>query len=373
MARYQRMRGKNVFYPMGFDDNGLPTERLVEKRYKVSASQIGRQAFIERCLQVSEEAEVEYRALWQRLGLSVDWRYTYRTIDAHSRRCSQYSFIDLYKKGLAYRAQAPTLWCPECHTAVAQADLEDRERTTEFVTLPFALEDGQDPLLIATTRPELLAACVAVFVHPMDPRYLERIGKKVRVPLYGHLVPVLADPAADPDKGTGAVMCCTFGDQADVAWWYGHSLGLVEVLDDHGRMLPSANMPVDFPSDVDVIMAGLTVEEADGPKDQGAAGGLWLDLSHASRRQGRCECTSAVIRRLSSASPTNWFLACSKTSSRSSELGEQIGWHPAHMHARYKDWVENLNWDWCISRQRYFGVPFPLWYCKQCGAVLLAV
>ena len=144
MARYQRMRGKNVFYPMGFDDNGLPTERLVEKRYKVSASQIGRQAFIERCLQVSEEAEIEYRALWQRLGLSVDWRYTYRTIDAHSRRCSQYSFIDLYKKGLAYRAQAPTLWCPECHTAVAQADLEDRERTTEFVTLPFAFEDGQD-------------------------------------------------------------------------------------------------------------------------------------------------------------------------------------------------------------------------------------
>ena len=253
MARYFRMRGKNVFYPMGFDDNGLPTERLVEKRSRSARRRLGRQAFIEHCLQVSEEAEEEYRALWQRLGLSVDWRYTYRTIDAHSRRCSQHSFIDLYKKGLAYRAQAPTLWCPECHTAIAQADLDDLERTSEFVTLPFALEDGQDPLPIATTRPELLAACVAVFVHPQDPRYQELIGKQVRVPLYGQLVPVLADPAADPEKGTGAVMCCTFGDQADVAWWYGHQLPLVEAIDDHGRMLPSANMPADFPSDVDVI------------------------------------------------------------------------------------------------------------------------
>ncbi len=370
MARYQRMRGKNVFYPMGFDDNGLPTERLVEKRYKVSASQIGRQAFIERCLQVSEEAEVEYRALWQRLGLSVDWRYTYRTIDAHSRRCSQYSFIDLYKKGLAYRAQAPTLWCPECHTAVAQADLEDRERTTEFVTLPFALEDGQDPLLIATTRPELLAACVAVFVHPMDPRYLEQIGKKVRVPLYGHLVPVLADPAADPDKGTGAVMCCTFGDQADVAWWYGHSLGLVEVIDDHGRMLPSANMPADFPSDVDVIMAGLTVEEARRKIKGLLAAYGWIltrqPTTGAVRVHERCD--TPVEFRVTH----QWFFRVLQNKQKFLELGEQIRWHPAHMHARYKDWVENLNWDWCISRQRYFGVPFPLWYCKQCGAVLLA-
>src|SRR5947208_6975124 len=209
MARFWRMNGYNVFYPMGYDDNGLPTEKLVEKRLGITAPQIGRRAFIQKCLEISEEAEKDYQALWQRLGLSVDWRYSYRTIDDLSRRTSQFSFVQLYKKGLAYRQEAPTIWCPECRTAIAQAELKDLERESEFITIAFHLENGE-VLPIATTRPELLPACVAVFVHPGDPRYQKYVGLQATVPLFGQQVPVLEDATADPEQGTGAVMCCTF-------------------------------------------------------------------------------------------------------------------------------------------------------------------
>ncbi|HMN62767.1 MAG TPA: class I tRNA ligase family protein, partial [Anaerolinea sp.] len=239
MARFFRMRGYNVFYPMGFDDNGLPTERLVEKRHGLRVEQVGREAFIRACLEESELAEKDYLALWQRLGLSVDWRYTYRTIDERSRRAAQRSFIELVEQGRAYRQSAPTIWCPECGTAIAQAEQNDVERESEYVTLPFTLEDG-NTLAVATTRPELLAACVAVFVHPEDARYSGQVGRQAVVPLVGQRVPVLADAAADPQKGTGAVMCCTFGDQTDMAWWRTHHLPLREVIDRSGRMTAAA-------------------------------------------------------------------------------------------------------------------------------------
>jgi valyl-tRNA synthetase len=358
MARFFRMRGYNVFYPMGFDDNGLPTEHYVEKNLKVSAAQMERRAFIELCLRASVEAEKEYRALWQRLGLSIDWRYSYRTIDEHSRRCSQQSFIDLVQKKLAYRAQAPMLWCPECRTAIAQADLEDRERSSEFVTLPFALEDGWS-MPIATTRPELLAACVAVFVHPQDSRYQAWVGQQVRVPVYGQMVPVLADAAADPEKGTGAVMCCTFGDQADVAWWYGHKLPLIEAIDDHGRMLPVAG-----------DITGLKVEEArEAIKAILAKQGLIQARQPTTgmiRVHERCDTpVEFLVTR-------QWFIRLLENKKKFIELGQKLRWHPEHMQARYHAWVENLSWDWCISRQRYFGVPFPVWYCKACGEMITA-
>src|SRR5258707_414807 len=233
------MKGYNVFYHMGYDDNGLPTERLVEKREGITASQVGRAAFIEKCLELSEEAEKDYQALWQRLGLSIDWRYSYRTIDEQSRKTSQWSFLDLYKKGLAYRREAPAIWCPECRTAIAQAELNDLERESEFVTLAFTLADGAT-LPIATTRPELLPACVAVFVHPDDARYAELIGSRVRVSLLDLEVPLLADRKADPAKGTGAVMCCTFGDVTDVEWWWTHRLPLKLIIGRDGRMTEGA-------------------------------------------------------------------------------------------------------------------------------------
>jgi valyl-tRNA synthetase len=355
MARYFRMKGRNVYYPMGFDDNGLPTERLVEKRHGIRAAQIGRQAFVEKCLQVSEEAERDYRALWQRLGLSVDWRCTYRTIDDRSRRVSQLSFIDLYRKGLAYRKRAPAIWCPECRTAIAQADLEDMPRTTEFVTLSFDLDDTRK-IRVATTRPELLAACVAVFVHPEDERYRSMVGEQVSVPHYGQRVPVLADPDVDPHKGTGAVMCCTFGDQADVAWWYKYNLPLVEVIDRQGRM-SSATMEL---AGQTVLVARRQIKEILGEKI------VRQPVEQTVRVHERCDTTVEYIVE------QQWFINVLDHKQELLQAGEQIRWHPEHMGARYRSWVENLNWDWCISRQRYFGVPFPVWYCQACGETLTA-
>ncbi|MBN2551091.1 MAG: valine--tRNA ligase [Anaerolineales bacterium] len=358
IARFQRMNGRNVFYPMGYDDNGLPTERLVEKRLGLTAAQIGRSAFIEKCLQVSEEAEGDYQTLWQRLGLSIDWRYTYRTIDERSRRACQLSFIDLQRRGLAYRRQAPAIWCPECRTSIAQAELNDLERPSEFTTLAFRLEDGA-PLPIATTRPELLPACVAVFVHPDDPRYRGLVGRRAAVPLFGQSVPILADPGADPEKGSGAVMCCTFGDTADVAWWYAHHLPQVEAIRRDGRMTSAAGP-----------YAGLTTSEARRQIVQALAqAGLILaqqTIQQSVRVHERCDTPVEYIP------VRQWFIRLLDFKPELLRAGEQVRWHPEHMLARYQAWVENLNWDWCLSRQRTYGVPFPVWYCARCGAVILA-
>ena len=358
LARFWRMNGHNVFYPMGYDDNGLPTERLVEKREGITASQVGRVAFIEKCLEVSEEAEREYQALWQRLGLSVDWRYSYRTIDEQARKISQWSFLDLYKKDLAYRREAPTIWCPACRTAIAQAELNDLERESEFVTLAFTLEDGS-PLPIATTRPELLPACVAVFVHPDDTRYTGLLGSRVHVPLFDFSVPLLGDRKADPAKGTGAVMCCTFGDVTDVEWWYTHKLPLKLVIGRDGRLTTDAS-----------AYAGLTTSAARGRiVAELAERGLVLKrepVRQSVRVHERCD---TPVEYLVS---WQWFIRVLDFKTQLLELGEQIAWQPAHMHARYREWVENLGWDWCISRQRTFGVTFPLWYCRQCGEIVLA-
>jgi valyl-tRNA synthetase len=358
MARYQRMRGKRVYYPMGFDDNGLPTERLVEKRFGITAAGVGREAFIRKCLEVSEEAEKEYRALWQRLGLSIDWRYTYRTIDRAARRISQLSFLHLLRAGLAYRRAAPAIWCPECRTAVAQAELDDLERQTEFVTIPFILEDGKS-LPVATTRPELLAACVAVFVHPADMRYMHLIGQEVITPYFAQRIPVIADAGADPEKGTGAVMCCTFGDQTDMAWWHKHHLPLIEAIDTGGKMTAVAGP-----------LVGMSVGEARKEiKRRLDAAGLILErkaTAQSVRVHERCDTPVEIVM------SAQWFIRLLDRKERLLELGEQVRWHPEGMGGRYRAWVEGLSWDWALSRQRVFGVPFPVWICRACGAVTAA-
>jgi valyl-tRNA synthetase len=356
-ARFWRMNGFNVFYPMGFDDNGLPTERYVEKLLGVTAERIGRRAFIEKCLEVSEEAEKGYRALWQRLGLSVDWNYTYRTIDEFSRRTSQQSFLDLYRKDLAYRREAPTIWCPECQTAVAQAELNDLERESEFVNLAFQQANGLT-LPIATTRPELLPACVAVFVHPGDRRYQDLVGQSVKVPLIGFEVPVLADIKADPEKGTGAVMCCTFGDVTDVEWWYRYNLPLKIIIGRDGRMTEAAGE-----------CAGLKVPDArKSIIEKLDAEGFILGRQSVMQSIRVHERDDAPVEYIVT---MQWFVRVLEYKQELLAAGDQIEWHPLHMKSRYREWVENLGWDWCISRQRYFGVPIPVWYCEACGKILL--
>ncbi|MHB8105315.1 MAG: valine--tRNA ligase [Dehalococcoidales bacterium] len=356
--RFERMNGKNIFYPMGWDDNGLPTERLVEERMGISPEKVGAEAFIKAITETSQQLEQNYEKLWRRIGLSVDWRYTYSTISASARKVAQYSFIDLYKQGRVYRASSPTIWCPSCKTALAQAEITDLERETNFITIAFTLSDGQ-VLPISTTRPELLPACVAVFVNPNDKRHNHLIGKKAITPVLKKEVPILGDPKADPEKGTGIVMCCTFGDTTDIKWWREHNLPLISVIDRSGRLNEAGG-----------FLVGMSIKQARKRIiEELTANNQVLDKKVTSQTvsiHDRCDTPIEYLE------TKQWFIKILDQKERLLEAGRQINWHPAHMHARYEDWVKNLEWDWCISRQRYYGVPFPLWYCVKCEAVQLA-
>ncbi|MCB9139959.1 MAG: valine--tRNA ligase [Caldilineaceae bacterium] len=353
MARFWRMSGYNVFYPMGWDDNGLPTERLVEKRLGIKPIQVGREKFIEAIQEVSQDLESDYKSLWKRLGLSVDWGYTYATISPESRKVSQYSFIDLYNKDLAHRVSAPSIWCPTCGTAIAQAEVDDLERETNFITMAFKLDDGQI-LPIATTRPELLPACVAVFVNPNDEKHRDLVGKTAITPIFGKEVPIIADHKADPEKGTGVVMCCTFGDTTDVEWWYTYKLPLIAVVNRDGKL-----------NELSGPYAGLKVTAArEKIITDLAEQGLLLDTKKTPqtvRVHERCDTPVEYIE------AKQWFIKLLEHKDKFLEAGKSITWHPAHFHNRYENWVQNLGWDWCISRQRYYGVPFPIWYSKRDG------
>jgi valyl-tRNA synthetase len=379
MARFWRMQGRNVYYPFGFDDNGLPTERFVEKLRGIRARDLSRPEFIATCLAVSREVEDRFETFWRGLGMSVDWRLRYSTIDPAARRISQWSFLDLYRKGLVYRAQSPNPWCIECQTAIAQAEMEDAERGTTFYTLAFGLSDDgrwtiddsapshpssivhrpSSIIPIATTRPELLPACVAVFVHPEDARFTQLIGHTAIIPLFGRAVPILADAAVDPSKGSGAVMCCTFGDTTDVAWWRAHDLPLIPLITRQGR-LSAAGGPY----------AELSLAEARKRiiTDLRDAGQLLAErpAEQTVRVHERCKTPLEILE------TQQWFIRVLDAKAALLTAGRQITWRPEYMRARYEHWVENLAWDWCISRQRFYGVPFPVWHCDQCGAIILA-
>ncbi len=358
LARFWRMNGRAVFYPMGYDDNGLPTEHLVERELGQRAEDIGVEAFRRRCLEVGEKSSGEYEELWRRLGLSIDWSLSYRTIGARAQKLAQWSFLDLYEKGYIYRREAPVLWCTQCQTAIAQAELDERQRASDFCELVFVDAAGEK-LLVATTRPELLPACAAIFVHPDDERYRPWIGRAVEVPLMGRTVSVWADAAAEPDKGTGAVMCCTFGDAADVSWWRARDLPLVTAIGRDGRMSAAAG-----------AYAGLQLAAA---RDQ-----IAIDLERAGllikkwktqqiiRVHDRCETPVEYMQ------TPQFFVRLLDCKDELLQAGERIEWKPAHMFNKYRQWLENLSWDWCISRQRSFGVPFPVWHCTACGQIELA-
>lgn len=357
IMRFQRMQGNNIFYPWGFDDNGLATERFVEKKIGKRSRDMPRSKFVKICLKETQQAEKELQQAWASLGISPDWSINYRTIDNWCQRVSQLSFLELYKMGREYRKEAPTIWCPECQTAIAQVELEDKELSSQFNTVIFKVE-GKN-LEIATTRPELLPACVAVFVHPEDERYKHLVGKKALVPLFNFEVPILEDDKVETEKGTGAVMCCCFGDIFDVEWWYKHKLPLKIVITKDGKMAALARE-----------YKGLTIKQARKKIIQDLKNlGLLTEqksIQHTLNVHERCgtEVEFLVTKQ--------WFIKYLDLKKQFLEAGNKLNWHPKYMKIRYDNWIKGLQWDWCISRQRYYGIPFPVWYCKDCDEIILA-
>ena len=360
VARYKRMRGYNVFYPFGFDDNGLPTELLVEKERGIKAYSMPREEFTNICMDVVNKYVDEFKNLFIKIGNSADWTLRYHTVSPDAQKTSQMSFLDLYKKGKVYYANAPALWCTKCRTAIAQSELETKEIDTTFNHLKFYIEGSDSEYLeIATTRPEFLCACDCVFVNPNDKRYAHLVGKNVKVPLYDYFVPIMTDDKADMEKGTGAVMCCTFGDQTDTQWFKKYNLEYKIAIDDAGRMTERAGK-----------YAGLKCKEA---REQ-----IINDLKEANLLIGQDPLTHqvSVHERCGTEVEINlkkqWFIKTLENKDEWRKKGDEITWYPAFMQARYNDWVENLMMDWCISRQKYFGVPFPVWYCSDCGEIIVA-
>ena len=391
LARFRRMTGKAVFYPMGWDDNGLPTERRVQNYYGVTcdpsvaydpnftppfrgdppkdhkAVPVSRPNFIELCNELTHEDEKVFEDLFRRLGLSVDWSLLYTTIESRSRKVSQRAFLNNLARGEAYSQEAPTLWDVDFDTAVAQAELEDRDRPGAYHTIAFHRTDGSGDILIDTTRPELLAACVALVAHPDDERYQPLFGATVRTPLFDVEVPILAHPLAQIDKGTGIAMICTFGDVTDVTWWRELQLPTRAIIARNGRIVADAPEAITSARGRDswAAITGKNVKQAQSAvvellRTSGEMIGEPRAITHPVKFFEKGE------RPLEIVTSRQWYI---RNGGREADLrarlvrrGHELTWHPEHMRYRYENWVEGLNGDWLISRQRYFGVPIPLWY-----------
>jgi len=357
IARYHRMKGNSVFYPFGTDDNGLPTERLVEKSYKIKAKDMSREEFIKLCTDFLKKELPKFIQDWKNIGISCDYDIYYSTINEHSRKISQWSFLDLYKKGRAERRDAPAMWCPECQTGVSQVEIKDKELESEFIYLKFFVDNKE--LEIATTRPELLPACVAVFYHPGDKRFSKLKNKKAKVPLFNFSVPILEDIRADMEKGTGIVMCCTFGDQVDMEWQKAHNLEIKEAISRDGKMtgLAGKYAEIGIKEARKKIICDLEKENLIVKREK---------IKHFVNVHERCDTEIEFVK------SRQWFIRYLDLREKMLEWGSSLNWHPCHMKHRYGNWVRGLQWDWLISNQRHFGVPFPVWYCKKCSKLILA-
>lgn len=358
LARFKRMTDHNVFYPFGFDCNGLATERFVEKKHKTGVGKLGREKFIDLCLSTTEEMKKEFVSLWLTMGISANFEQTYSTIGKQEQKISQESFIRLFHDNYLYQKNEPALFCTTCRTSVAQAELDDKNIPTNFISIQFSTKSGQ-PIIIATTRPELLSSCVAILYNPDDQKYQHLAGQTAIVPIFGNEVICVADQAVDPEKGTGLVMCCTFGDKTDIEWFKKFNFPYKQSIGFDGRWLADTGP-----------LAGLKVHEAREKivallTEQNLIVGK-KSIEHNVNVHERCknEIEYTVL--------PQWFIKVVEYKEKFIELADQIQWSPAFMKARYKDWVEHLSWDWCISRQRVFGIPFPVWYCNDCNKILVA-
>lgn len=357
-ARYKRMRGFNVFYPMGFDNNGLPTEKFAEKLFGKRSSDVPREEFIELCNRARVEGKEKIMQVFRLLGLSAELENAYESNSTESRRITQSLFLDLIRKKRAYREKGAVIICPSCRTAISQIDMKDMQRDTEFHYISFG-RIGDIGLEIATTRPEMLGACVALCVNPDDSRYKGVIGKSAVVPIYEHSVPILADSYVDVAKGTGMEMICTFGDQNDVDLWKRHSLEARIIIDLHGRM------------NGDLIIQKGSISAEARKKVVAALKERGLLLKTERKKQNinvheRCDTPLEI------GISDQWFVRYLDLKDVLLQQGRKVQWYPDFMRIRYENWVNGLKYDWCISRQRISGIPFPVWYCNECGEMILA-
>lgn len=388
IVRFQRMRGKEIFYPMGWDDNGLPTERRVQNYFGVRCDpslpydanftppsptasppiSISRPNFIELCNRLTAEDEKVMEEVWRFLGLSVDWSQTYATIDERSRRASQRSFLRLLQKGLAYKAEAPTYWDVDFQTAVAQAELEDREITGAYHRIKFRSLSGGGEVEIETSRPELIPACVALVAHPDDSRYRDLFESSVATPLFSSPIPVLPHRLADPEKGTGIAMICTFGDVTDVTWWRELALPLRPILRTDGT-LKQVTWGTEGWASLDSSRAQRHYNELTGLTARKAQKRIVEMLAESGDLVGEPVAITHPVkffekgdRPLEIITSWQWYIRTLEYKEELIRRGREMAWHPDFMRLRYEDWITGLNIDWGISRQRYFGVSFPVWY-----------
>jgi valyl-tRNA synthetase len=360
MARVMRLLGKEVYFAPCFDDNGLPTEKYVEEKLGISKAKTNRSEFRKLCLEESKKVEQEYaEKVFKKLGHSYDWDLLYTTITPEAQKVSQMSFLKLFQKGDAYRKEEPVIWCTNHQTALAQAEVEDLERTTKLNYIDFDIAGSKEKAVIATTRPEFLPACVGIFIHPNDKNNRHLIGRELVVPLFNYKVKVMTDEKVDPSFGTGIVMICTFGDNTDIEWWKKHKLELKTILNFDGTLNKLAGKYEGLPLNKarEKMLEALEKE------------GRLKKQEPLKQTVGSCWRCSTPVEYIVT---KQWFIKTLQYKKDLIKRANEIKWYPEFMKTRFENWTENLGWDWIISRQRFYGVPMPVWYCDDCKEIIVA-